>query len=78
MEHDKVSLFFPPNSSTTPVPPTNLHLAAPEFELRKEHDTEQNSLLDKYYCNLVLVSSEYGIFQMVDLPLGSDPVRDSL
>lgn len=72
MQQDKVSLFFLPNSSTTPDPLTRLHLVASEFELRKEHDTGKKNLPDKCYCNLDLVSSDYGIFQMVALPLGGD------
>lgn len=46
MEHDKFFSIFPHNSSTALGPPTRLYLVAPEFELRKEHDIGQNSLLD--------------------------------
>lgn len=51
----------------TPVPPNWLHLAAPEFELRKERDTGQNSLHDEYWswCLLSVEYSKWWIFLLV-------------
>lgn len=38
--------LFPPNSSPVPVLLTRMHLAVPEFGLRKELDIGHNSLLN--------------------------------